>query len=325
MARGEEATPKRALGGLVAMGFVFACGMCVTTGVISMIYQRNPAPTREPFDGMSAAFAVLGVRDSSAVTTPAEARANAEAMLRDRGYVAVESAAPVSLLTLPAELDAQGLDGGCGVLLAVGDAATSVSRVVLPSRLTFSPHDPRVAAIPVCGRAHVRIEGAGSVALHTWLFPGVTEADVAALGLPVEVALAHAEAAHTLIPARLEATDELAVVHVASTSADVLPWSRRPTRGCVPFVAVSIGADALPTSWTEGRTSDGRSTTAGAFCATRGDALPSFNFAPGATIYVRTYREVAAPRPAGPAIGALHVVSETALALDETLPENAAP
>ncbi len=321
MARGEEATPKRALGGLAILGVLLSFGICVLTGVLLSLRTDPSVGVQEPMAGMTAIFGAL-VPQSSLGATAAESRQLAESELRRRGYVAVPSDAPVQLASLPFELDAQGFAGACGVLLAVGDASTSITRIVLPSGTELTPPDPRVGVIPVCDAAHIRLEGVGSIALHPWLFPGMTASDATHAGIPTEVALAHAEAAHLLISAGLEPTDEVVVL---SGVLSALPLARRPAHGCVPFVVVGLGADSLSSAWIAGDASAGRSVTGGALCATREDALPTFS-APGpATLYLRTYRAASTPRAAGPAMGALHVVSESALDLSQVMPENAAP
>lgn len=325
MARGESATPKRALGGLATLGLIFALAVCVTTGVIAINAEGTRPATREPWDGMGAAFGSLGSPMQFVVTTPSEARANAEGQLATHGYVPMESTAPATLSALPYELDAA-MDGACGVLLAVGDASTSITRVILPSGHSYAPRDAHAAPVRVCGDAHVRIEGTGSVAVHRWLFPGITAADVNASGLPTEVALAHAEASHVLIPSRLEATDEVVVLTLPSVGAYPIPLTRRPVTGCVPFVAVAVGADALPTGWTEASNEAGLGTIGSALCATRMDTIPSFNATgSGTSVYVRFYREVPTPRAAGPAIASIRVRAESALSLSDALPENAMP
>ena len=319
MARGEEATPKRALGGLAILGLLMTFGVCVLTGVLLSHRTGQEATQREPLDGMTAAFNLLVAESSYGPPTPAEARLSAESQLSRRGYVVVPTDVPAQLAALPVEFDAQGFDGACGALLALGDAATSITRIVLPTGSESTPRDPHAAVIAVCGAAHIRVEGTGSVALHRWLFPGLTEADVAHAGIPAEVALAHAEAAHMMLASGFEPTDEIVVMSGSSTT---LPITRRPASGCVPFVVVAIGADSLATRWIFGDASPDRSVTGGALCATREDGLPTFNTTASGTFYLRTYRSSSHPRPAGPAIGALHVVSESALDLTHAMPEN---
>lgn len=320
MARGEDATPKRALGGLAILGLLLAFGVCVLTGVLLSHRTDSEAMQREPLDGMTAAFGLL-VAQTSYAASPAEARQLEESQLVRRGYVAVPSDVPAQLAALPVEFDAQDFDGACGALLALGDAATSITRIVLPTGSASTPRDPHVGVITVCGAAHIRVEGTGSIALHPWLFPGLTAADVTHAGIPTEVALAHAEAAHMLLASGFEPTDEIVVMSGTSTT---LPISRRPASGCVPFVVVAVGADSLATAWIFGDASPGRSITGGALCATREDGLPTFASSTSATFYLRTYRASSTPRPAGPAIGALHVVSESALDLTHGMPENPA-
>jgi len=322
MARGEEATPKRALGGLAVLGLLLASGVCVLTGVL-LTERTADTAAREPFDGMTSAFSLLTSQDAYGASA-AESRRLAEEQVARRGYVPVPSDVPVQLMTLPLEFDAQGFDGACGVLLAVGDSATSITRVALPSGSAWTPHDPHVGVVAVCAAAHIRVEGTGSIALHPWLFPGLTSADLAPTSIPTEVALAHAEAAHMISASGFEPTDEVVVLSSAAGQSN-MPIARRPASGCVPFVVVAIGADSLSTLWITGDASPDRSVTGGALCATRQDGMPTFSSSTAATLYLRTYRASSSARLAGPAMGALHVVSEAALDLTHGLPENPTP
>jgi hypothetical protein len=171
-------------------------------------------------------------------------------------------------LPLEARFDAP---GACGLLAVVAEPGATLqraeplprprgedtSRAGSPSArpggsLPEEACTPSFLLVAACDGDTIRVRGAGNARTRLYLAPGITIDTIRATGLPVDVALAHAEAAGQL--ERLGWTGEDEVVR------DVPPASSLGTRrppvmpktGCTPFVVVGHGYGTGAVYWPSG-------------------------------------------------------------------------
>jgi hypothetical protein len=326
VARGESPKERPLSIGLAIVAIVAVASICALYSVVASMHTTTAATTPytlpgpvEPFRGATAAFATLGSRDSTrALLTggtaftrnPAAARAAMEGTLRDRGYVvgatAETASAPLPLETTPADLD-----GACGVVLVVGDVATTLTVAGVAGGTLYHSVDPSAFTIATCGTAPVRVEGSGEVSLRTWLLPGITEAAMTSTGLSADALLAHAEAELLLRRRGYVPVDEIVEVAPATTTAGgfvTMHLPTTPTAGCIPFVAYVEGAGRpqLP----PGRFDflDDRGLSGAVACATTTAAWEPLyvdDGTVGARVFVRAY----APGPGGTVSTTLSIAS----------------
>ncbi len=262
MARGESPKDRPISIGLALVAIVGLAALCTLFGVAASLrptsatpygYSGLPATLPEPFRGATSAFATLTSRDSARATQfggvalsrdPLAARAAAEAALRQRGYV--QGVAPeTAAMALPAELTPGDLDGACGVVLAIGDGGTTITRGGADGGPSFRAADPSALSVASCGTAPVRFEGTGNVVLRTWLLPVVTPSALTSTGAPADAVLAHAEAEIALRRLGYTPSDELIEVTPTPTTAGGFVTLRLPVTprsGCIPFVVYVEGA-----------------------------------------------------------------------------------
>lgn len=268
MARGEpdQSDEDRPVG--LALGASLGA-VCVAATLLVVWLNTDttrPPPHRtEPFAGANWALRSLAWRGCDRAPTqpslgPAggTAAARLHADLIARGYVPEgEWSEPT---TLPLTADLGTADGSCGVLAvatSAGDGYLMEGRVEAESRAgadapggpTWPSCSPEMAALGGCGAAWVRYFGSGHVRLRRYRMPGLTAARVEELGVPAEVALAHAEAEAVLRSGNWRGHPELVPVTVGGTGEqDVVP-PRTPSSGCVPWVAVGLGAGRATARW----------------------------------------------------------------------------
>jgi hypothetical protein len=286
-------------------------------------YPTYPTyPSTEPFRGASAAFGTVTSRDSVRSTAsggaaltrdPVAARRSLEAALTDRGYV-VGATAETPATTLPFDAPAADLEGACGVVLLVGDAATTITRAGVGSSM-FTSVDPSAFTVALCGPATIHVEGVGHAAMRTWLLPGLTPAALTTTALTADALLAHAEAELLLRRHGYAPVDELIEVHISATTPGgflTLHLPTTPAAGCIPFVAYADGAGRpqLPTGTFDHL--DDRALNGAISCATSTrswEPLYVDDSIPDARVLVRAYA-TAASVPSTPTItiGGAHTV-----------------
>lgn len=338
MARGEASKERSTVSG-VSIFLAFLAVLLLATTLVMLVVrdvQRVAAPPRaEPFVGAAAAFQKLFWRDAArvhAVAGPtigsdaAYARALLEGTLRLRGYIPAPARGLAPLVRLPGEFVVDAFDGGCGLVVLVADgSSTLVSADVEGER--FLAHDPSIMAVPGCGVSRVRVEGTGSFAAHAWLLPGLTPTLAEAIGLPVDALLAHAEAEALLSGSGLEATDQIFEVEVRAGAARVaVPVGIAVASGCVPFVAVALGAGDVMGDWVLADATADRALFGIAACARRTDGIPTLSVPSGvARVFLRPYGpsrsgSARGVRPSAMRLVAPHDVDISGLALAEGNP-----
>lgn len=344
MARGEAPKDRPALPGTAIFAAFGAFCLCAITGVAlttrecSAAYQPPPT-TPEPFVGTIAAFHALSWRDTErlraaggAALTPDSARARSllEGSLTARGYVPAPSRGLAPLVSLPADFEAPTMEGSCGVLVVVPEGTGTLIRAEVagaagPER--HEAHDPSAMAVPLCGNQRVHVEGSGRAAAHVWHYPGLTRDVVDATGLPVDVALAHAEAEVLLRSRGLQGDGEVIALEIGPGPARAsIPLTRTAGSGCLFFVVVAVGAGSPVGAWSPTDAAPDRALLGAARCATRTDAMPTLQVPSGtARLYARPFRAHGGAPPAGVTIGAARLVAEADLVLPPPLVEAPMP
>jgi hypothetical protein len=344
VARGESPKDRPTLPGAAIFAAFGAFCLCAITGVALTTREcaaavQPPPVTPEPFVGTIAAFHALSWRDTErlraspgAVPPPDAARARAllEGALTARGYLPAASAGLAPLVSLPADFEVPTMEGSCGVLVVVPEGSGTLARAEVagvsgPGR--FEAHDPSAMAVPLCGNQRVHVEGSGRAAGHVWHYPGLTREIVEATGLPVDVALAHAEAEVLLRGRGLQADGQVVVLEAGPGPTRVsIPLTRTAGSGCLFFVVVAVGAGDPVGSWSPTDAAADRALVGAARCATRTDAMPTLQVPSGtARFYARPFRAHGGTPPAGVTIGAVEVVAEPDLALPPPLVEAPMP
>jgi hypothetical protein len=155
----------------------------------------------------------------------------------------------------------------------------------------------------------------------------LTREVVRATGLPIDVALAHAEAEVLLRGRGLAPEPEVVALEVGPGPGRFeVPMTRVPSSGCVFFVVVGVGAGSPFGAWSPTDVARERALAGAARCATRTDASPTFEVPSGtARLYLRPYRAHGGSPPAGVAVGAARLVTEAALTLPPSLVEAPMP
>lgn len=263
MARGEQ-SKSRPQGPGLAIGAVFvAC--CVAALTLVATTSRGCAgcgpawgpgmPLAEPFVGAAAAFGELGWRDASrgratwaAPSAPDAAAAERalEDALTERGYVPAEGTGAAAR-SLPFELRTDALEGVCGVVAVLGVGSAVLTGIEDEQQGAVRAPDPSAVTIARCGAGIVRASGLGQAVVRTWQLPGITPADVEAIGLSPDVVLAHAEAEALLRARGLVPLDVLAREEVTGR-ASISPPVHAGAAGCTAWVGVVTGAGRAETS-----------------------------------------------------------------------------
>ncbi|MFO0681307.1 MAG: hypothetical protein U0234_04610 [Sandaracinus sp.] len=331
MARGESPKDRPFSIGLALGAIVGIAALCTLFGVAAS-FRASSAPTyaypgpgvglAEPFRGATASFATLTSRDSARATQmggaalsrdPLLARATAESALRQRGYVE-GATAESAVLPLPAELTPADLDGACGVVLAIGDGGTSLTRGGVVGATSFRAADPSALTIASCGTAPIRFEGTGNVVVRTWLLPGVVPAALTSTGAPADAVLAHAEAEIALRRLGYTPSAELVEITPTATTAGGFVTLRAPvtpSSGCIPFVVYVEGAGRPQIPPGRFDYLEDRGLVGAVSCAVTGSGWePSFvdDSTVGARVWLRAYTSGAPETSPIPTIGsATHV------------------
>lgn len=315
--------------GIAVMAIVTVSTLCAVMSVAMSMRTPGSATTPyaattlvEPFRGATAGFATLGSRDSARATLaagatlprdPGTARSLLETALRDRGYV--QGATPeLATRALPFDAAASDLEGACGVVMIVGDVATTLTGAGIVGGTTFRTPDPSVFTVASCGATTVHVEGAGSATLRTWLMPGLTPTAPSDTGLTPDALLAHAEMEVVLRRRGYAPVDEIVEVTPTATTAGGFVTVRMPvtpTAGCIPFAVYAEGAGRPQI--TPGRFDylEDRGVVGAIACASSGTGWdPTFvdDATVGARVFVRAYAASTPPGTAAISIGAAHVV-----------------
>ena len=280
--KGEGRGPGLAIG---AMFVVLCLGVTLLVLVTTDACESDgivATPPPEPFIGAGAALSPLGWRDSqSPPTGPAihaapsrDPRRDVERLLESRGYLPAEDAwHPPD--PLPVHRRATGLDGQCGVVALAADGWASVTEVTGADGDRYRPGSGFPwALVAACGDSEITVDGSGMVHSRSFTMPGLTPADVERLELPLDALLAHAEAEAFLGKLGWRAADELVVVEIAAGATPTIDPPAAPGTGCVPWVAVGVGAGHAIVRWDshvlDEDLTDGRAVVGAVSCAPDG-------------------------------------------------------
>lgn len=267
MSRGDEAKPKQRARGLpIAAAFtVFVLVAAFLTLWMTHGIERLFANglfggwnmPQEPFPGARSAVSGVGWRGclgaEAGPTVGAPQLIDTDRVddgLALRGYLAEgEWSEPQAL---PLERTVDELAGGCGLYALVAETGSHLSSGVAGTAARETVCDPRVLLLGVCGGTAVRVVGTGTARIRVYAAPGLTPDTLRATGVPVDVALAHAEAASALAVAGWTASDEIVGVRVprgpTTYGVSVRP-PKVPTSGCLAYVAVGVGLGHARVYW----------------------------------------------------------------------------
>ncbi|MEM9073268.1 MAG: hypothetical protein AAGE52_32485 [Myxococcota bacterium] len=264
MARGESETRQERTSGL-AIWAVFGVA-CLAAALMVVWATATPdedpyvVATQEPFPGAEAAMSPLMWRGCLRAGGPAlpgphvpepELASRLHDDLAARGYEAVGEWKDVAL---PYTGMDDRLDGGCGVIAAIGEPGSVLSgagaRDASGAFAAWTPCHPEVTTVGVCGTTDVQLGGTGLARIRVYVFPGLTERDARATTMPAEAVLAHAEAETLLSRVGWRGSEMLVEVTMppSLTSRPVSP-PPAPTADCVPWVAVGVGVGPSQVTW----------------------------------------------------------------------------
>ncbi len=262
MARGEQDGNEQlrdrgvglAIGASLAAATLAALLLLVWTGTERT--APSPAPfSHEAFPGANAALQTLGWRDRVAdppdapvPSTPDDAALRLHQELVARGYQPMDDWSQPAPLPLTATLGAS--EEGCGVVVAAATLGGHLSDGSVEGERPMPSATPLAMSIGGCGDAAVRFFGTGEVLTRRYQMPGLTAAALRRLALPVEVALAHAEAEALLAKVGWQASPELVAESLApATGPRAIAAPKAPSTGCVPWVAVGLGLGRASVTW----------------------------------------------------------------------------
>lgn len=229
---------------------------------IERLFSRGlfggPSYPQEPFPGARSALSSVGWRGclggETGPTVGTTARVidtdSVDTALALRGYLAEGAwSEPVGL---PFEQSVDGLLGSCGLIAFVAEGASHLSSGNADSRGRETVCDPHVLMLSMCDLGQVSAIGVGTARMRIFTAPGLTPDVLRETRLPVDIALAHAEAASALSVSGWVPTDEVVGVRVPGSTAThgiTVRAPKTPPSGCLAYVAVGSGLGHARIYW----------------------------------------------------------------------------
>ncbi len=213
---------------------------------------------QEPFPGARSALSAVSWRGclggdvgpSVGTTAPVIDADSVDAALALRGYLAEGAWSEAS--ALPFEQSVDGLRSSCGLIAFVAEGASYLSSGDADSGGRETVCDPRVLMLSMCDEGRVTAIGVGTARMRIFTAPGLTPDVLRATRLPVDIALAHAEAASALSVAGWVPTDEIVGVRVPASTATYgvsVRAPKTPATGCLAYGAVGSGLGHARIYW----------------------------------------------------------------------------
>jgi len=213
---------------------------------------------QEPFPGARSALSGVGWRGclggevgpTVGTTAPVIDTDSVDTALALRGYLA--DGAWSEPFALPFEQSVDGLRSSCGLVAFVAEGASYLSSGDADRGGRETVCDPHVLLLSMCDEGDVSAVGVGTARMRIFSAPGLTPDVLRATRLPVDIALAHAEAASALSVAGWVPTDEIIGVRVPASTATYgvnVRAPKTPTSGCLAYVAVGSGLGRARIYW----------------------------------------------------------------------------
>ena len=218
----------------------------------------GPSFPQEPFAGARSAVTGIGWRGclggevgpTVGTSAPVVDTDSVDAALALRGYLAEGVwSEPVAL---PFEHGVDGLRSSCGLIAFVAEGTSHLSSGDADSRGRETVCDPRVLLLSMCEYGYVRAIGVGTARMRIFTAPGLTPDVLRETRLPVDIALAHAEAASSLSVAGWVPSDEVVGVRVPASTGTyglTVRAPKTPASGCLAYVAVGSGLGHARIYW----------------------------------------------------------------------------
>ena len=358
MSRGDAAKPKQRARGvhIAAACLVFvllaACLTLWATNGIERLFENGlfggmsfPA---EPFSGARNAASTISWR--GCIGTDAGPTVGApqavdmdqiDAELALRGYLAVGEWSEAHPVPLAGTIE--GLEGSCGLYALYADGPSHLSTGHAGSGPIETACDPKVLLLSACDRAEVNVQGVGVARTRVFVEPGLTREVVAESHLPVDVVLAHAEAASALAVAGWTPSDEVIGVRVPApptTYGLTVRPPKTPPSDCFAYVAVGVGlgharvywpGTALPEQPTVDRFVTTSVACGGGGSYFGGEIQAEDAAQDGGTVWFRAYAAAAggpampAAAPRGPLAFTMHLVRAADAVMPAAIPGPPAP